>query len=214
MFNKTKNTNQDSFSQKVPGRIRLKHTFLEKYLQYEHTTSSQGTVYKIPYDSIGSNPTELKGVKELGYDIAIVAVVFLVIFLYFMNYVATDENSGLGGPVLESARAALLVILLGLFLLNYFSKRNFSLFTSSHGNILVLRDKNHDLIVDKINTHRLGALRKLATIDPFESPYQAWERIKWLNEQGAVTESELSKFREMIEYKISNKSQDDQQTLN
>jgi len=56
--------------------------------------------------------------------------------------------------------------------------------------LLVVRDKQHDAIIEKLQTERLKSLRLLSAPDLANSPSEELAKLNWLRDEGAITEEE------------------------
>jgi hypothetical protein len=68
--------------------------------------------------------------------------------------------------------------------------KDYTIVPARNGNILVVRDKQHDAIIEKLQTERLKSLRLLSAPDLANSPSEELAKLNWLRDEGAITEEE------------------------
>lgn len=208
-----------AYTQKLPGKGKIKHVLCEDFLLYEYRKRGASEIQKIPYALFEpSMQKELKGVFESGYDTSIIAVVFCIVFLAFLYFAPQSDGGILNNRAIESVQAALMVLIPVLYLYKYLSKRDFTLFETHSGRVLILKDKNHDAILEGISRNRIKELRKLAVLDKFEalqlhSLEEAWKRFNWLYEEGVINADEFSRLRQEIDEKLGEYQSDKPELL-
>lgn len=98
-------------------------------------------------------------------------------------------------------RSGLIWFLLAcIFLLIYwFRTTHFSLLEWTGGNIFVLKDKYHDIIIDKIRSEKKSILRKrYLPKDDQELQWADVSRFEWLRDEGVISQDELREISEKI----------------
>jgi hypothetical protein len=66
------------------------------------------------------------------------------------------------------------------------------------GKLHLLRNKQHDQVLQELESRRLKELRKLATIDTLNSPQAELRKFEWLKEQEIITQEEFELFRQKL----------------
>ena len=72
----------------------------------------------------------------------------------------------------------------------YLTHKDYTIVPARNGNIMVVRDKQHDAIIEKLQTERLKSLRLLSAPDLANSPSEELAKLNWLRDEGAITEEE------------------------
>ena len=82
--------------------------------------------------------------------------------------------------------------------LYYLTHMEFTVIPTRNGNILVVRDKEHDAIIAKLQAERLESLRRLSAPDPAYSPPEELAKLKWLQDEGAITADEYTRLSAQV----------------
>ncbi|MEH6446924.1 MAG: hypothetical protein V7784_23780 [Oceanospirillaceae bacterium] len=93
----------------------------------------------------------------------------------------------------ESISGKGLWLLIGLICITwaYFSKVKYSVFKAEHGNIFVIQGKNHDKIIEELNSRRKAQiLRWYGEVDPENKLEDEIGKFKWLTEEAVMTKEE------------------------
>jgi hypothetical protein len=72
--------------------------------------------------------------------------------------------------------------------------KEYTVVPARNGGILVVRDRQHDVIIAKLQACRLDGLRRLAAPDPANSPEEELAKLKWLRDEGAISDDEYRHF--------------------
>ena len=91
-----------------------------------------------------------------------------------------------------------LIVGLSLWVRRRWFRKMYTSVPSRNGKILVLRNTNHDAVMQELESRRLKALRKFAMIDALNAPMAEYRRLKWLKEEGAITPLEFDNFRRAL----------------
>ena len=76
----------------------------------------------------------------------------------------------------------------------YLVHRDFTVVSSPSGNILVMRDRRHDTVIERLQSCRRRRLRQLSAPDPANSPEEELIKLKWLQDEGAITQDEYEEL--------------------
>jgi hypothetical protein len=82
--------------------------------------------------------------------------------------------------------------------LYYLTHKRFTVIPTRSGNVFVVRDKQHDVIVKKIQAARLNRLRQLSAPDPANSPEEELAKLELLRDEGAITNDEYARLASQI----------------
>ena len=120
------------------------------------------------------------------------AFFYLILFALVMVYRDPGPHYGPEGWhwLLRSAGVFFAVLVAVGVLLHYLTHREYTVVPCRSGNVLIVRDKRHDAIVQRLQAERLKALRLLSAPDPANSPEEEAAKLKWLREEGAISEDE------------------------
>jgi hypothetical protein len=72
--------------------------------------------------------------------------------------------------------------------------REYTVIATTSGNILVIRDKLHDAVIERLRICRLKRLRKLSAPDLANSLKEELAKLKWLQDEGAITHDEYAEL--------------------
>ena len=76
----------------------------------------------------------------------------------------------------------------------HFSKVKYSVFKAERGNVFIIHDKNHDKILDELNSRKkLQLLNWYGEVNPENSLEQEITKFNWLVEQDVITKEESEK---------------------
>lgn len=79
-------------------------------------------------------------------------------------------------------------------MLHYLTHKEFTVIPARNGGILVVRDKQHDILINKLQAARLKSLRVLAAPDTANSPDEELAKLQWLRDEGAITAEECARL--------------------
>lgn len=74
----------------------------------------------------------------------------------------------------------------------FVSRKEYTVVPAKNGNVLIAKDKKHDAIIERLQAERLKRLRSLSEPDPANSPQEELAKLKWLHDEGAISESEYT----------------------
>jgi hypothetical protein len=77
-------------------------------------------------------------------------------------------------------------------------RRAYTVLPTSAGNLLVVKDAQHDRILTELQARRAAALRKSALINPVLSPWMELKRFNQLKDDGIISDEEFKTYRERI----------------
>jgi hypothetical protein len=84
------------------------------------------------------------------------------------------------------------------YALRRFLRRAYTALPTSGGNLLIVKDAQHDQILTELQARRAVALRKSAVINPALPPWMEIKRFKRLREEGIISDGEFKTYRERI----------------
>jgi hypothetical protein len=124
-----------------------------------------------------------------------------LIFL-FLAILFRDPNPHYGAEGLSWAVRALGGVIAAVAAicvpLHYLTHKEFTVIPARNGGLLVVRDKQHDAIISKLQAARLKSLRALAAPDPANSPDEELAKLRLLREEGAITDEECLRLSSQI----------------
>ena len=83
----------------------------------------------------------------------------------------------------------------------YFSVKKFTRIPVGDGSIFIIKGKNHDEIIDKIESKRKEViLKEHESINMENTPENEVEKFIWLKDKGLISEEEAKKKIELIKY--------------
>lgn len=77
-------------------------------------------------------------------------------------------------------------------------RRAYTVLPTSAGNLLIVKDAQHDRILTELQARRVAALRKSIVINPALPPWMEVKRFKCLREDGIISDEEFETYRERI----------------
>jgi hypothetical protein len=77
-------------------------------------------------------------------------------------------------------------------------KRDYTFLATPVGNLLIVKDGKHDLIVKELQTRRVAALTEAAVVNPLEPPWMQIKKFKWLKDEGIISDDSFRAYREQI----------------
>jgi len=82
----------------------------------------------------------------------------------------------------------------------YFSKVKYTVFRAERGNIFVIQDKNHDRIVDELNTRRKSQILQLyGEVNPENDLESEIQKFRWLEQQKIISKEECEQKIAQVE---------------
>jgi hypothetical protein len=173
---------------------KTEYTFGEDKLAFLIATGSSTQSFNVPYDSINlENVTYFEERNAWLRNVGLLWILLGAIFIIMK----------LGSGPLWLNLGILCVTL------HFCSRTKYSLIPAAECNILVLRDKKHDSIMDALRDYRKNHFRKYIQIIPALSPRENLERLSWFNQQGAVTPEEFSAITKALEAEMAISNTDD-----
>lgn len=125
--------------------------------------------------------------------IQIVTLLALALILLLIN--PNEALLLLGGVAVYGA---LVIGITALLRRRPYFRRLYTSLPTRNGKLLVLRDREHDRILHELEARRLKALRKFAMVDALNAPHAELKRLRWLREEGAITEEEFASYRRAL----------------
>jgi hypothetical protein len=123
---------------------------------------------------------------------------FTFIYLLILGFVLLsrdhDPHYGTEGwHWLLASMAGFVVVLIAVcWLLYYFTHRDYTLIPTANGSLMVFRDNKHDAILQRVQSGRLKGLRSLSAPNSANSPTEELAKLKFLRDEGAITEDEYN----------------------
>jgi len=77
-------------------------------------------------------------------------------------------------------------------------KRSYSVLATPAGNMLIVKDGQHDQILKELETRRFAALKRSATVNRLELPWVEIKKFKWLKAEGVISDADFTMYREQI----------------
>lgn len=172
--------------------IKTFFTFADTCLHYRYKSTDKDVSFQVDYTQIPITPTqEIADKYSLFRNLGIAA-------LMIGGAMAVNNFMTLGR--LEDT-LFLHLGLISMFLYSISTKK-FSVFATGSGNILVLKDKKHDTIIEKMHHQRNRILKELyAHIDFQNSKEHEIEKFDHLLKDGIITEEEYNQFLIQLETK-------------
>lgn len=162
--------------------------FCERHLEYDGTQFA----FKIKYEDIAGPAQYLRGATS-DWLPRFACIYLLILALVLLETRAGQyPRYGIEGLRVVGAFGGIFIgILIAICgSLYYLTHKEFTIIPARNGNLLVVRDKQHDTIMEKLQTERLKSLRLLSAPDPANSPNEELAKLKWLQDEGAITEDE------------------------
>ncbi|HUI98042.1 MAG TPA: SHOCT domain-containing protein [Xanthobacteraceae bacterium] len=75
--------------------------------------------------------------------------------------------------------------------IRYATHQEYTLVPTRSGNIVVVKGKQHDAIIAKLQACRLDGLRRLAAPNSANSPGEELAKLKWLRDEGAISDADF-----------------------
>jgi hypothetical protein len=77
-------------------------------------------------------------------------------------------------------------------------KRDYGVLATAAGNMLIVKDGQHDQILKELETRRFGALKRAAVVNRLEPPWVEIKKFKWLKAEGVISDADFTMYREQI----------------
>jgi hypothetical protein len=155
--------------------------------------------FKVRYENIVS-PSHYRRSKTSD-RLASIAFLYLMVLGLVILWRNPGPQYGLEGLYMVARWfggliSAIIVICGSLYLAMH---REYTVIATTNGNILVIKDKLHDAIIERLRVCRLKRLRELSAPDPANSPNEELAKFKWLQDEGAITREEYAELCARVE---------------
>lgn len=84
------------------------------------------------------------------------------------------------------------------YVLRRLLRREYTVLATPSGKLTIVKDRQHDLIVQELAMRRGAALRRAAVVNPSAPPWAEVKKFRWLKDQGAISDEEFMVYRERI----------------
>ena len=163
-------------------------TFEADKLRYSVEDSSGRNGFSVPYEEFPNEAGELVEKNPWYRNVAVLWMLLGAVAMAF-NYVESGEVGGVFWLVLG-------LITYGIY---RYKKTEYSVFNTAYGRVFVIKDKDHDAIVDEIRSRKRSILReRFGTIDFNNPPEVELRKFQLLKEEGAISEEEYEKVCQQI----------------
>jgi hypothetical protein len=174
-------------------RTKISYRFFADYLEYTLRDAAGGAAsFKVPYASLPSGFHY--GLYQAPWKRLVGMQLFAVMFL---GVVAISIYPRQPHPLFEFS-------IIGMFafaasaLLEWRFRKTYTSVPVPNNRMLVLRGRRHDEVIEALESRRLRTLRKLAVIEPRNSPQAELQKFTWLKAQGVISDKELEFFRQKV----------------
>jgi hypothetical protein len=146
--------------------------------------------FKVKYEEI-AGPSQYQRRKSSDLVVRL-AFGYLILFASVMMYRDHGLYQGWDGFYrMVHASIIFIAILVGVLApLHFLTHKEYTVIPTRSGKMLVLRDRRHDAVVERLQAERLRSLRALSEPNPANSPAEELGKLKWLRDEGAITEAE------------------------
>jgi hypothetical protein len=139
--------------------------------------------FKAKYDAIGG-PSQYRRIQTSDVP-AICALIYIILLANVLLWTRSSHYPAYG-PEAWRVYGTFAIIFIGAAIvvcgsLYYVRHKEYTVVPSRNGNILVIRDKKHDAIIERLQAERLKSLRRLSVADPANSPNEELVKLKWLH---------------------------------
>ena len=156
--------------------------------------------FKTKYENI-AGPTDYRRTQTRDW-LPVGALFYLVFLAWVLVYREHFPHYAMEGLHWLIPRAIGLLAVLAVVCgpLYYLTHKRFTVIPSRGGNIFVIRDNQHDAIIEKIQAARLHRLRQLSVPDPANSPEEELAKLEFLRDEGAISGDEhaAARFRKSL----------------
>jgi hypothetical protein len=175
-------------------RTKIDYRFFRDYVEYTiRDRNGALSCFTVKYSALPGR-TEYGAYQPArrpvtGLQILLFALMILMISSAFPKASQWEIGLMVGGAV-----AALSISIA----LRWRFRNAYTTIPTAKGKLLLLRDKQHDLVLQELESRRMKELRKLATIDPLNSPQAELRKFEWLKEQEVITQEEFELIRQKL----------------
>jgi len=180
-----------SFSQRR-RRLKTRFVFADKHLDYSIETKNESALHKrVAWDTVAARSayfTTIEADGDVSWELFLMTSLTAVAILR-------------GGPEPLTFLGYAAMMILGLVVLRLTQRMREVGFTGIPApgvNIVVLNDRNHDAIIEEIETRRVTALSALAEPDAAISLRAYFWRLRWLVENGVLTAQEAASRQKLV----------------
>ncbi len=172
----------------------LTFRFNERYLEYFGVEWD----FKCRYEDI-AEPSQYKRTKTSDRPVTFAFVFLIAVGLALLSrdhgphYGLEGWNRLVNGLVIFIG--VIIAVCVPFYLVTH---KEYTIIPTKNGSLLIVRNKQHDAIVQKIQSARLIGLRLLAAPNPANSPNEELLKLKWLRGQGAITNEEYGQHCSQI----------------
>jgi len=166
-------------------------------LQYSVEDSSGKANFALDYEDL---PNEASELVEKNTWYRNVGVLWMLLGVFYMGYdfIQTGEIGGY------------FWLLVGMATYGFYMLRQteFTVLSTPRGQVFVVKDDNHDRIIEDLRTRKAETLRqRYGAFNPNNEPEIELRKFRWLNEEGAISDEEYDTVVQQVRLGIKPSSQ-------
>ncbi|MCJ8270611.1 MAG: hypothetical protein MJK04_14565 [Psychrosphaera sp.] len=162
----------------------------EDHFIYSSADESSETTFKYKYTDL---PTKTDCIHHIEKNILFFFLSFSFFIGGFIQYLVYQFWK-------DEVRLSLVTIGIVLVIMAFKTRTRFTIFQTERGNILVIKDKEHDAIISQLYSRRSKILLEAyGEIDVTASRSHEISKFEWLFEQEVINESQLKDKKMIIE---------------
>ncbi|MDE1152722.1 MAG: hypothetical protein PW788_09320 [Micavibrio sp.] len=180
-------------------RFKNEYSFFDKHLGFSEDDGAM-SAFNVWYADLPPAGEYRRYSKKEPYGV-LVFIAGLIVAVAILNLHANDNyyvgNEGLM-RILKGALVFVPVLAGAVFLVQRYTRKEFTIVPMGKGVLRILQDERHDDLLGEIQRRRLGALREYAVVNHYNTPQAELKKFTWLKEQGAISGDEFEAFRRRI----------------
>ena len=171
---------------------RIELTLHPDYVEYHIRAPNEDTGFNVAYAAL---PNSFNYRTYRPKDAFVTFPLFLVAGMTLFELVMYKRNT-------YSTLAAMLAsaaVYCGIgYALRRLIKRDYTVLATPAGNVLIVKDRQHDQILSEFEARRFGALKRAAVVNRLEAPWNEIKKFKWLRAEGVISDAEFDMYRAQI----------------
>lgn len=123
-------------------------------------------------------------------------IVLLIMWIFIVSHLVTDDRSDftfIGFILVFGAVCAALG-----YGFKFLFKKEYTVLATATGNLLIVKDRQHDRIITELQARRMSALKKFVVVDKLQDPWKEIKKFKWLRDQSVISPQEFDMYADLI----------------
>jgi hypothetical protein len=171
---------------------RIELTLHPDYAEYRFRASNQDVGFNVKYALL---PNSFDYRTNHPKDAFVIFPLFLVAGLTLFELMIDTRDTY--STLVVMAASAIVYCGIG-FGLRRLLKHDYTVLATPAGNMLIVKDGQHDQILKELEARRFAALKRAAVVNRLEQPWVEIKKFQRLKAEGVISEADFAMYREQI----------------